>query len=263
MSMGNNAVKATAKTALKGNFFKCAVCAMVLIFTWLLCQNAVGALAMLTGNLVAEIIFCLLTVFIISPLALGTLRFIWRMLFGAKDSPLYAFYWFSSRTLYIRALKFTVQFVLKAVVWLLIANIPAFFLFVLSKSYVFDLLGSSMPVWTANFGYYSVLLKNLSYVAVFFIMLKYYMAPVLFVADDNIDCNEAMYTSSVTSRKSAIDFVGLIFSSAGWLVLSFFILPLPFTLPLILSYYAVHIRFSVAEYNRHIEEGQVNSFGFI
>ena len=86
------------------------------------------------------------------------------------------------------------------------------------------------------------------------------MAPLFFVADDNIDANEAMHMSTVISRKTSIDFVYLCFSFIGWLLLSILIVPLIFTLPYMLTSYAVHIRFAVAEYNRHIE--QINKIDF-
>ena len=262
MSVSSNAVKVTAKTALKCNFFNGMISSLILIFTFLLCSNIAGALSLVIGDIAAEILFFIMAVLLLFPIGLGVLRYIWRMLFSAKDSPLYTFYWFSSKELYLRALKFIAQLVVRIVFWIAVTNIPSILLFVLSKNYIFELFDSSMPIWTANLGYYSIVLRNISFVAVFFIMLKFYLAPVLFVADDNMDCNEALYISSVISRKTSLDFIGLIFSSIGWIALSVFILPLPFTLPLLLSYYAVHTRFSVAEYNRHIEE-RVNSVGFI
>lgn len=263
MSVGNNVVKITAKTALKGNYLKAFVAGLVPVFAWLLCVNCVGLLSLVTGELIGGLIFGIMAVLLIFPAFLGTLRFIWRILFSAEDSPVSVFYYFSEKTLYMKALKLIIQFVFRILMWLLILNIPSILLYVLSKSFLFEILGTSAPIWTANLGYYSIILRNATFVLVFFIVLKFYMAPLFFVADDNIDINEAMYNSSVISRKTSIDFIGLIFSSVGWLALCILVLPLPFILPLLLAYYAVHIRFSVAEYKDYIEKSSFSEAGFI
>lgn len=262
MTIGTNVVKITAKTALKGNWIKTIAACMVLVFTVLICTNAAGLLSFVTGETAATVISILMAVFLTLPLALGVLRYIWRMLFSADDSPISVFYWFSSKELYIKAMKFIMLIVFRVVLWLAILNIPSLLLYILSKSYVFDFFDMSMPLWAANLSYYRVFLQNASVIAVFFILLKFYMAPLLFVADDNIDANEAIHMSTVISKKTAIDFIYLCFSFFGWILVSVFVMPLIFTLPYMLTSYAVHSRFAIAEYNRHINEQLQNEFSF-
>ncbi|MBQ6848244.1 MAG: hypothetical protein IJO62_04980 [Clostridia bacterium] len=263
MSVASNVVKQTAKTALKGNFLKAVIASLIVVFTWILSTNLAGLLEIAAGQIAAKILNAAMLLFLLLPTALGLLRYIWRMLFSACDSPISVFYWFSEKSLYLRAMKLMFNIVLRAAIWLLIFNIPSILLFVLSKSSVFELIGMAPPLWTANLGFYPPLLRNISFVVVFFIMLKYYMAPWLIIADENMEVGEAIFKSSVIARKTSFDFLGLILSSLGWIVLSIFILPQPFTLPLILSYVAVHIRFSVAEYNQHIENLKFTEAGFI
>ena len=50
------------------------------------------------------------------------------------------------------------------------------------------------------------------------------------------------------------------FSFIGWIILSFLVIPLVFTLPYFLTSYAVHFRFAVAEYNKHVEESIADEF---
>ncbi len=263
MSVGSNVVKITAKTALKGNFLRVSIACLIFVFGCIITSGIAELVGVVMGEAAAFVISLLIMLFLNLPIGLGVIRYIWRMLFSVTDNPISVFYWFSEKRLYIKAFKFILQFLLRMAVAALVFNIPSLILFALSKSVVFDIIGISTPVWAANLGYYSILLRNLSFVAVFFAMLKFYMAPWLFVADENIDIGEAMYNSSVISRKSSIDFIGLIFTSIGWIILSFLVLPLPFTLPLILTYYGVHIRFAVAEYNRHINGNEFHEAGFI
>lgn len=263
MSVGSNVVKLTAKTALKGNFLKVVAVCSIFVFGWIVCLSLAELIGIITGKIIATVIFLGLFLFLCLPVLLGVIRYVWRMLFSVTDSPIAVFYLFSEKQLYIKSLKLIFQFALKIIFWTVILNIPSLLLFVLSKSFVFEFFNSATPVWTANLAYYSRLLLNLTFIIVFFIMLKFYMAPILFVADSNIDVGEAMYLSSVISRKSSIDFIGLLAASAVWVLLSMLVLPLPFTMPLLLTYYAVHVRFAVAEYNKHIEDSKSNEAGFI
>ncbi len=262
MSVASNVVKQTAKTALKGNFARVLAASMIFIFTWIISTNLVGILSIFAGKTVIGIISIIISIFITLPIGLGLLRYVWRMLFSACDNPISVFYWFSDKKLYIRAIKLILNIIARAAFWLLILNIPSILLYALSKSFIFELIGTATPLWTANLGFYPPLLKNISFVIVFFIMLKYYMAPMLFIADENMDVGEALYKSTVISRKSSYDFLGLLLSSLGWIALSLLVLPMPFTLPLLISYYAVHIRFTVAEYNQHIESTKFTEAGF-
>ncbi len=263
MSISSGAVKATAKQALKGNYIRVAIISLILILTWLLCVNLSNLAGLVIGEFASGILNAVLQILFVGPLALGVLKYVWKMLFGITDRPIAVFYWFSDKEIYLKSVKLVCHFVLRIAVWLLILNIPSIFLFILSKGLIYDLLNISPPIWTGSLDYPILLLRNLSFVVVFFLMLKFYMVPLLFVADENIDVNEAFYNSSVISRKSSIDFIGLIFSSAVYVILSFFVLPLPLTMPLLLSYYAVHCRFAVTEYNQHIENSKFTEASFI
>ena len=264
MSVGSNAVKVTAKTALKNNWVKVITICMVLIFTVFISNFVASLITVLTGRYLAIAITAFVTVFLTLPLILGILRYVWRMLFSADDNPISVFYWFSSKTLYKRAMNLVWILTLRALLWLAVFNLPTVFIYIFSRSFIFDFLNISAPLWTANSQFYVFFLENFAIVATVLAMLKYYIAPVLYVADDNIDAREAVHMSVVISRKSMADFIFLGFSFFGWIVLSFFILPLIFTMPYMLTAYSVHIRFAIAEYNRHVEGAQrLQSEGFM
>ncbi|MBO5321984.1 MAG: hypothetical protein J6B22_05200 [Clostridia bacterium] len=262
MSVSSSAVKQIAKENLKNNYLKAFVSCLVLILAWLLQVNLAGLLINVIGNIAALSISAVIGLFLVAPLLLGVLKYFYNVTEETVDNPVLVFYWFSEKKLYIKALKFALLFILRAALWLLVLNIPSILLFAFSRTYFFELLGIAPPIWTAGLEYYSILLRNISFVAVFFIMLKFYMAPLLFVADDYANIDECMYNSSVISRKSSIDFIGLIFSSAHFILLSLFVLPMPFVLPYLLSYYVTHVKISVEEYNSHIENSKFTQMGF-
>ncbi|MGI6280174.1 MAG: DUF975 family protein [Acutalibacteraceae bacterium] len=260
MPIINNAVKSTAKTALRGNWTGAIAACCVLLFTLLLCVNIASAISMFAGNIAFAVSFLIMLLFLGFPVFLGVLRFIWRMMFSMQDSPLQVFYWFSSTANYKKAVKFIISFVLRIVFWSVLLNLPAWILQAFSSGYVFEFFDIAAPIWTANLKYPIGFLKSAAGIAVFVIMLRYYLAPILLVADDNIDVYEAMHMSSVISRKTAVDFIYFIFSFLGWILLSLFVVPLIFTLPYIVTSYAVHVRFCVAEYNQLIKRISNNQF---
>lgn len=254
MSVGTNVVKITAKTALNGNMIKSIIAGAIPIFLYFICQYSTAFLSTVIGEIASWCISALMTIFLIFPVLLGVLKFFWRILFSADDGPVYVFYWFSSKEKYLKCLKFILRFLSRIVLWLLIFNVPAFLLRFVSSDTFFEFLSMPMPLWMANLSFYTKLVQFVAIMFSFFLTLKYYMAPVLFIADDEIDSDEAMHMSAVISKKSYIDFISLIFSFLGWILLSLLIFPLLFTLPYILVSYLVHVRFAVAEYNLHIKQ---------
>ena len=52
------------------------------------------------------------------------------------------------------------------------------------------------------------------------LMLRYYAAPILSVADEEMDASEAIHMSCVIYKRTMLDFIYLFFSFAGWLLLS-------------------------------------------
>ena len=82
MSVGSNVVKLTAKTALKGNFLKVSIACLIFIFSCIITGNLAGLLSIVTEDIIAQILSIVMTLFLNLPIALGVVRYIWRMLFS-------------------------------------------------------------------------------------------------------------------------------------------------------------------------------------
>ncbi len=260
MVNGNYAVKVTAKHALKGKWLCGGIVSAILLFSYFICLNISSVLGYMFGFIFQELVFNLLFILMFLPIILGALRYFWRILFGANDNPIIIFYYFSEFKLYRKAMTLIFNLAFKVIIFGFFLSIPVFIAKAMSNAYIYDLIGLSIPVWMANLDTFIVFLKILAYVLLAFVMLKYYMAPVLFVADDNMEAVEAIHMSSVITKKTSIDFIYLFFSFFGWFLLSLAVIPAIFTLPYILTSYAVHIRFSVAEYNNYIKQSLNNKF---
>lgn len=260
MSNGSSAVKITAKTALKNNWVSSIVSLCIVIFSVFIFSNCCAIIETVAGGYISFAVMLLFLIFIILPLFLGLLRFFWRMLFSAKDKPISVFYFFSNNVNYKRALQLILLYTLKFAIWGAILYIPVLIVKLMSQDFIYNFVNMPIPVWTANLTTVISFLKIFSFVLIWFIMIRFYLAPVLFVSNDEIEPAETMHMSIIISKKSATDFIYLMFSFLGWILLSVFVVPIIFTVPYIITAYLVHSRFAIAEYNKHIKLSADNSF---
>lgn len=132
--------------------------------------------------------------------------------------------------------------------------LPVLIVYLISSGFIFELLNIQIPSWTANLNAIILILSAVSFVILVFVMMKYYISPILFVADEDMDVSEALNMSVLISKKTHIDFSYLLFSFLGWILLSFLIIFNFLIIPYILVAYAVHSRFAIAEFNMFLEK---------
>ncbi len=256
----SSVIKRASKATLKGRWAASIIVSSILIAVFFLCSYSAAICSFFAAEFLVEIFSLILEILILFPIALGVLRYFWRMLYDNEDNPIAVFYYFSDKRLYLRSLSLIFSLAFKALIYGLLLNIPFFIVKALSHSVLYEFIGLSMPVWSANLTNVCVILRIISGIALIFVMLKFYLAPMLFVADENMEAAEAVHMSSIISKKSSVDFIYLGFSFIGWLILSVLILPLFFTLPYIAFSYLIHSRFVISEYNSHIEQLAYNSY---
>lgn len=253
MTANTAVVKNTAKNALKGNFVKTIFSCATLLFTLLISYYVAGLISIFAPYIYADIFRILFFGFVIYPLLVGILRFFWRLNSGVADNPISVFYYFSSKTLYFKVLKLLLCIISKLLPIAFLISLPAIFVWSLSQTYLFEYFGLSIPLWSRNLAYAIIFTKTLSISIIIVVSLRYYLAPILFIANENIDVTEAIHMSIIISKKSYVDLIYLIFSFIGWILISIFALPLVFTVPYMLMAYTVHSNFAITEYNEHIK----------
>ena len=256
----SSVIKKASKATLKGRWGVSIFVVSILLIVYFLCSYSAAIFSFFSGDVLANIFLFFLEIFIVYPTFLGALRYFWRMLHDNEDNPIAVFYFFSSKKLYFRSLSLIFNLAFKALLYGLLLNIPVFIVTALSHSVLYEMIGLSMPFWTANLTGVTFILKLISGIALIFVMLKFYLAPMLFVADENMESAEAVHMSSIISKKSSIDFIYLGFSFFGWILLSFLVLPIIFTLPYIAFSYLIHSRFVVSEYNEHITQANCKTY---
>lgn len=245
-------IKATAKEALSKNFLKSVAVGCVLIFVYFALLLIGSIVSIFTGSIGYAVTLVLL-LFATSPLFLGALEYFRRLLWEQDDSVLMIFKYFSSAAAYRRALHFSFLIGIRLVFAALVLYLPCIIVSLLANERIYSFFDISLPVWTSNLWALNSFLAFIASLALVFVMLKYYLAPFIFVSNDSIDPAEAVAMSTIISKRTGADFFGLVLSFAGWILLSVFVAPLVFTLPYFIESYCVHCRFAITAYNRDVD----------
>lgn len=253
MSVPSPVIKKTARTALSEHWLSAIAVSTVMIFVFFIGQltaSLVSVFAKTTGYIIFSVLYF---IFAFSPLLLGVLYWFRRLLWSQDDSVLLIFRYFTDKTEYKRAMHLIFILSLKFVTSAVIFFFPCIVVWILSSDWFYDLIGGSMPIWTSSLWTLNSVFGIIASFALVFVMIKYYLAPFLFVLNDSIHPAEAVNMSTVISKRTGADFFGLVLTFVGWLLLSLFVAPLIFTMPYFLMSYIVHCRYAVTAYNSDVD----------
>lgn len=246
-------VKATAKEVLHQGFLKSIAVGCMLIFAIFAVVLTGSIVSIFAGNIGYIITISVMSIFVICPLFLGVLYYFRRLLFNQNDDALIIFKYFSNKVEYKRALHLVFSIAVRFVFAATVLYLPCIIVWLLSNEQIYALFNLSLPVWTSNLWTLNFFLGVISAFALVFVMLKYYLSPFIFVSNDRIDPAEAVNMSIIISKRTGADFFGLVISFIGWILVSFLVAPLIFTLPYFMASYGVHCRFAIAAYNLDVD----------
>ena len=252
---GGAAVKSTVKASLADKYISAVIVAMSVVFAALFLYVMMSAIAIVFGeNLLLIGTFALLfTIFIINPLFLGAVRWFWRITDSSNDGPEAVFYYFSSFFRYARSIKFVLYISFKLCGIFFICLLPYLIVYLLSNSWIYQFLGTDIPLWAAGLVMVQSFLRIAGIVLALAFSSKYYLVCSVVVMDDDILILEAAHISVMVSRHSTSALLGLTASLFFWILVSFTLLPLIYTAPLILGCYAVHCRYALVNYNMNLD----------
>lgn len=254
MTVSISAVKSQAKKALFGNWVIAIVSALTVIFSFLMIQNIAWVFSLVLGDVVANSIMILLTVLLCGPLALGVFRLFWRLHGGLVESPANAFYYFSGTARYYKAIKLCFMLSLRLLMFAAVFYLPAILLYIISSPDLYDFLKMPIPMWSQYLQHLVNFFSSIGAVLIISSMLRFYLAPVLVIADDEMDAEEAVHMSAVIAKTSFTDFIFLAFSLLFWIIISLLFIPLIFTLPYFIMCYVVHSKVAIKDYNERIKK---------
>lgn len=254
MTVSNSSIKTISKTTLKENYITAFMVSVIVMTVWFINYNISAIFSIIAGSIVSTVIYYALNVLFLLPIVFGVVRYFWRLICKSNDNPIIVFHYFTTKTLYLKALHIIGSLLVRILFCYLIFSIPVFIFKLITGTWLYDFLNLSMPIWTVNLSNLIYFLKFIAIVATVVSMLKFYLAPMLFIADENMDVAEAVHLSTVISKRTTLDFIFLIFSFAGWLLLSFFYLPLIFISPYFITAFLVYSSFAVEEFNSEINK---------
>ena len=249
----SSVIRANARIALKKDFIRYIAAAAVLMLSVIFSALLTELSAEITGNIFAELISVLFSLFILFPLFLGVIRFYWRSVNGGDDSINEAFIYFSSAAEYRRAAETALRMGLRLIVIFAVCLAPAGIVRIMCSSEFYEILGTPFPDFAANLWFTHECLIAVGLILFLFVQLRYYLTPFLCVADENMTPAEAINISRMISKRTVFDYIGLFFSFSGWILLSLTAIPLIFTVPYFIMAYIVHSRFAVAQYNAAVK----------
>ncbi len=254
MTVSGSTIKKEARNILKNNYSDIFVATISVLAVWYIFNLLCSILEIFTTAILAEGLLLLLSVFLFAPLVLGFLRYLWRVSSGVTDNPVTVFYYFTGFRLYFKSLRLVISLCIRIGLCYLIFLIPYFALQVITGTWIYETLDITVPLWTLNLSNVITVLHYVAVLATVFACFKYYLAPMIFVVDETIDTAEAVHMSTVIAKKTSFDFIFMVFSFIGWIILSLLALPLIYTLPYMLLSYLKHCSYAVETFNNDISK---------
>ncbi len=249
MAIPSQAVRNTARAALKGNWLMASSACLTFLLAVTLIYFSCSLLSSVIPDIIATIILYVLIVFLLSPIFLGLIRFFKNLIFETNIGLSEIFIYLSAFSAYKRALKLILELLARLLFYSAICFLPAGTVKLITTDFFFGLLNIDIPLWSQSLDTLLSFLLGMGALATFIIMLRYYLAPFLLVSDDNMAVDEAIHMATVISRRSSNELWSLILSFSGYILLTVFMIPLIFTLPYFLCALAVHSRFAITNYN--------------
>lgn len=249
--------KLTAKSAFRGKKVKMLAIGAVLTFSLLMLYSFYILSASFFPFPVTVGFLTAVCILFEAPLFLGVIKTLWQELSLGQSEIAHVFYYFSSFGRFKQALKFVCVFVFRVVVTFAICLAPAIVISFITDLNVQNAIGFSLPIWLSGLQILGPLLTLVGSTVAFFISLRFFAAPFLFITDDEGVLDGLFYKATRLSKLGYIEFISLLASFIGWFILGVFIFPLPFILPYFLSSVISLCRFTVYQYNKKIS---ANSF---
>lgn len=253
---GGKVVKNIVRASLKDKYVSAIVSSLSPLFAFFAVNLLSGIWSVPFGNkpgFISAIFFVLSVIFVVCPLFLGSVKFFWRVTEGSDPAPTEIFCYFGSFFLYKRAIKFTLLTCFRLLSTFFICLLPFLIVTVLSNSWLYQFLGTEIPLWVTGLVVLQSFLRIVGIAVALFLSLKDYLSLAVVVMDDDMLLLEAFHISAMVSRRSYASFIGLVFTLLFWIIMSVFLVPLVYTAPLILGCYVVHSRYALVNYNMNLD----------
>ena len=97
------AVKETAKTILKGNYYRCILATLIPVFSSLILALTSSVIGIVFGDILAYVLLAVMNIFVVLPMFLGLFRFFRRLMWNEKDNIISVFHYLGNKEVYKKA----------------------------------------------------------------------------------------------------------------------------------------------------------------
>lgn len=238
-------IKETAKKQLKCNWSVAIIVALVLVLTFSLaiCLPSLIMLVLenfatskgVVSNVITTACYCVaagLALIMVFPIMQGVVRWYWFLGLDKEQPVSEVFYYFSAYKLWLKAFTLGCRMAGNTLFAAVIVSLPLGFAFGFLKGTTAE---SLIPVLEA-----AVILM-----VALFMFVRYSVAPVAIILNENVTSEQAMAVSKqVISGNTGKCFI-MVLSFVGWILLSFLGIPLVYTLPFMFTSYVIFVRFVI------------------
>lgn len=254
-------IKLTARTGLRGHWPEAMAVTVILSLSILFAEMFRATVASVFGTmlstsdgrftvpgLVVMLFVAVIVIFFSVPLCLGVVRWFWN-LSGSKVRPIREiFYYYSEWHLFTKSV-FTAARLLVKVLWAaLLCYLPAWLVWALTQNSVYELIGIKPLTDAAVLWPLLYLFCILSTLVLLKIILRYLLAPILVILDEDLDPGDAVNISKTIAKTHKNAYVYIFLSFLGWIAFSAFGVTLLYTLPFLFMSYAVFARFAISNH---------------
>lgn len=250
-------IKQSAKNSLKGKWD--IAIAIGSLFIAVLCIGALtisvlssffaGFSNTSVGVILSAIIVVGLWQFLGVPLLYGSLRWAWYTSLG-ENVPFYeVFYYFEDGYSYIRSISLGFRIFVRFILILIVCFAPYAVISIICAPGLYNLFNLSMPYFVSSLWALGNVLRLFGAILSFFLLIRYFSAPLILINDKNISPQEALELSVVISKYSNGRTLLFLSSFFLWFILSGLMLPLLYIVPYFLVAYAAESKALIDNYN--------------
>ncbi len=182
------------------------------------------------------------TVAVILPLFFGVMKWFWTVSGGGNSEIIEIFHYFSSPKKFWRSAALSFGIFWRAALGAVICFLP----FILSKVMLspdfYNFFGYGMPIWVSGLFPLKTLFKVLGFVLFIFWIFRYILFYSVMFYEPDLSAHAVLKKTVKVAKGRTLHIAGFVFSFIGWIFLSFLCLPMIFTVPFMLSSFAVYGR---------------------
>ncbi len=176
------------------------------------------------------------------PLIYGVMRWFWLVTGGSDPSVSEIFHYFSSASVFGKAVLVSVGLFFRLVVGAIISFLPYVLLNIVTLPDFYSRLNITMPTWMDSLTPLIPVLEMLGFLLLILWVSLYAMFYTVMFNNPSMSAHSIITTSVKITRNRRVRFVVFVFSFFGWFALNLLVLPMIFTMPYFIASLAVYGR---------------------